>query len=563
MINNLFRFRQNRTRSNRVSRTRRLNLETMEGRSLLAATVGVYDENIVAPNTVDFVAQGSTINNAQFAASVANAFSQNRGGVIDASLLAGVYEFGVNQTKSMLFGPINQSSGWGIGAPGDNRPISGGGAFATLGTGNLDSYRATTLSFGEITNGDSNEHVIQFGITALSLTGRDYGTVTTTGFLSDGSSVSASRRISEVSSRGDTFFGFSAPAGLYFTSFKIGYDGLVVPDVRLWFDDIGFITGVVSTNRAPVANDDLFVAQEDQSLSVPAPGVLGNDNDPDGNALRARLVRGPTNGTLELNANGSFVYVPRLNYNGPDDFIYFASDDALGSNQATVFLRVAAINDPPVVPMNTFSLPENSANGTLVGTVVANDPEANSIAYSIVGGNTAGAFSIDEVSGQIRVANSLALDFESNPVFSIVVKATDSFGASSEATQTIRLTDVLETLLVPIDIIPNDSRNSINVRSNGKVEVAIFSTANFDARSIDVNSLRFGRTGTEDSLSRNPSRSEPRFEIVDVNGDGRLDLVVRFELEKTGFQIGNSEGILTGKTLTGKALRGSDRITTR
>ena len=46
---------------------------------------------------------------------------------------------------------------------------------------------------------------------------------------------------------------------------------------------------------------------EDSTLASPPPGVLGNDTDPDGDALSAVLVSGPSNGTLTLNADGSFT----------------------------------------------------------------------------------------------------------------------------------------------------------------------------------------------------------------------------------------------------------------
>src|SRR5262249_47110942 len=65
-----------------------------------------------------------------------------------------------------------------------------------------------------------------------------------------------------------------------------------------------------ATNRAPVAADDAYEVRFGESLSVPAPGVLGNDSDPDGERLTATLVTRPTNGTLQFNADGSFTYTP-------------------------------------------------------------------------------------------------------------------------------------------------------------------------------------------------------------------------------------------------------------
>jgi Bacterial Ig domain/Cadherin domain len=531
---------------------------------MLAATVGVYDENLVATNTVDYVATGSTISNTEFAAEVAVAFAQNTGGVIDASLLSGRYEFGVDQSKSIDFWPSSpETNNWGIGTPGNDRPISGSGAFATIGFAGLESFRSTTFAFGTLYNGAPNEHVVKMGITALSLTGRDYGIVTTTAYLSGGGTVSASRRISESNSQGDTFFGLTAPTGEYITEFRIGYDGAIEsPDIRLFFDDIGFITNFVP-NRPPDVQDDVYSVLEDDSVSVSAPGVLSNDSDPDFDALTVEMESGPSNGAIVFSADGSFVYTPTANFNGSDSFTYFAFDGTTASELATVTLIVRPVNDAPTVGSGTFSIAENSPHGSNVGTVPAFDLDGDAVSFEIVSGNTGGAFSINPVTGQLRVENAAMLDYETTPMFTLVVSAMDEGGLSGQGTVTVLLTDVLESSTVLIDIKPGDSKNSINVRSKGHIEVAILSTSLFDARRVDVNSLRFGRTGNEVSLSRNPSKGEPRYKFIDLNGDNKLDLVVTFELELTGFQVGDTKGVLIGRTIDGGLIRGEDRITTK
>lgn len=97
----------------------------------------------------------------------------------------------------------------------------------------------------------------------------------------------------------------------------------------------------------------------------------------------------------------------------------------------------------------------------------------------------------------------------------------------------------------------------------GKIDVAIFSSAHFDATQIDINSLRFGRTCIQDSLSRNPAHGTPRYKVSDVDGDGWLDLIVSFETELTGFCFGDTLGHLTGRTLSGESLFGSDSVSIR
>ncbi len=77
-------------------------------------------------------------------------------------------------------------------------------------------------------------------------------------------------------------------------------------------------------------------------------GVLQNDTDADGDPLTARLVSSTANGSLRLEADGSFVYFPNLDFNGTDTFTYRANDGGLDGNVATVVLNVSARNDAPV-----------------------------------------------------------------------------------------------------------------------------------------------------------------------------------------------------------------------
>src|SRR4029450_12009266 len=97
---------------------------------------------------------------------------------------------------------------------------------------------------------------------------------------------------------------------------------------------------VTAVNDAPVATADTYIAAEDTPLTVAAPGVLGNDSDPDHDTLTSALESGPTHGTLVLNANGSFSYTPAGNYPGPDSFTYRASDGTPTSARATAALSV-------------------------------------------------------------------------------------------------------------------------------------------------------------------------------------------------------------------------------
>ncbi|MDO7875287.1 Ig-like domain-containing protein [Hymenobacter sp. ASUV-10] len=95
----------------------------------------------------------------------------------------------------------------------------------------------------------------------------------------------------------------------------------------------------------------------------------------------------------------------------------------------------------PTIAAQAFTLPENSANGTAVGTVQAT---GSSLSYSLTAGNTGGAFAINSSTGALTVANAAALDYETTPSFALTVQVTDGTTPAT-ATITVNLTDVDDT----------------------------------------------------------------------------------------------------------------------
>ena len=93
---------------------------------------------------------------------------------------------------------------------------------------------------------------------------------------------------------------------------------------------------LVVWNTPPVANNDTYTTSEEVSLTIPAAGVLGNDTDVDADALRALVEENVSNGSLNLNSDGSFTYIPNTNYCGTDSFTYRVSD---GLNRAVELLQ--------------------------------------------------------------------------------------------------------------------------------------------------------------------------------------------------------------------------------
>lgn len=108
-----------------------------------------------------------------------------------------------------------------------------------------------------------------------------------------------------------------------------------------------FSTPTTGGGSAPTAVNDAYATSLNTPINVPAPGVLANDAANGGGSMTALLVTTVGNGTLGLNADGSFVYTPASGFFGTDSFTYRAVNAVGPSSVATVTLTVSAA--PPAV----------------------------------------------------------------------------------------------------------------------------------------------------------------------------------------------------------------------
>lgn len=106
---------------------------------------------------------------------------------------------------------------------------------------------------------------------------------------------------------------------------------------------------VIAANDPPTPGNDQYTVREEETLRVGGSGVLLNDSDPDGDPLTLALVIGPSHGTLTLNPNGSFTYLPRLDFAGTDSFVYRVSDGRGGMATATATIIVTPVPDDILV----------------------------------------------------------------------------------------------------------------------------------------------------------------------------------------------------------------------
>ena len=203
------------------------------------------------------------------------------------------------------------------------------------------------------------------------------------------------------------------------------------------------LTVIAGANQPPVVVADSYNGTEDTTLNVAAAqGVLANDSDGEGDTFTAELVAGPiaAQGTLTLNANGSFVFTPTANFFGPATFTYRARDVANAvSTSATVTINVAGVNDVPAGVADSYSTDPGVTLNVPAAGVLANDSDADANPLTAV-----------LVSG-LNPANSGTLTFNTDGSLSyvpavgflgtttFVYRANDGTANSANTTVTIRL----------------------------------------------------------------------------------------------------------------------------
>jgi VCBS repeat-containing protein len=200
-------------------------------------------------------------------------------------------------------------------------------------------------------------------------------------------------------------------------------------------------------NDAPVAVNDNYSVAEGGTLNTPAPGVLGNDTDPDSPTLTAGLVSGPAHAaSFSLNADGSFTYVHDGSETTTDSFTYRASDGLANSNLATVTITVTPVNDAPVAVNDAYAVNEGGTINAVAPGVLGNDTDVDSptLTAVLVSGPTHAASFALNANGSFTYVH----DGSETTSDTFSYKASDGSAFSNIATVTITVTLVNDAPVV-------------------------------------------------------------------------------------------------------------------
>ena len=224
-----------------------------------------------------------------------------------------------------------------------------------------------------------------------------------------------------------------------------------------------FQINIEDANDPPVLTLEDFEVDENSAQGTVVGTVAVSDQDGDdvtlaidsGNSGNAFAFDG-----FNLIVNNSDA----LNFEETAGFeLMISVQDATDSDSGTLNVSVNNLNEAPVVDELTFNIPENSANGTIVGQIIATDPENDPLTVNIFDGTGAGIFELNG-NNELIVINSEQLDFEVNPTFELIINVADG-NVGVDATFTINLSNVNEapSLVNFTTPLPSNSENGAKI----------------------------------------------------------------------------------------------------
>ena len=345
-----------------------------------------------------------------------------------------------------------------------------------------------------------------------------------------------------------------------------------------------------------MANADSYSTNEDTALTATlgVDDLLQNDSDVDGDSLSVNTtpVSDVTNGTLTLNADGTFTYTPNANFNGTDNFTYEVSDGNGGTATASVTITVTPVNDAPVAADTTINATEDTVyNGTLPAASDADgDPVTYALGTAATNGtavvNADGSFSytpnanynggdsftytVDDGNGG---NNTYTVTVNVAPVNDAPVANPDAYTVNEGSTTTLDLaandTDADDGLdLASITIVSGPTNGTLTVNTDGTVDYThdgsetladsfIYTiddlsgmTSNTGIVSLTITPVNDAPIPGNDNLTTNqgtPLTITPITDLLvnDTDAEGNLLTITSFTQPANGTVVNNGDGTWT------------------
>ncbi|HIF9446110.1 TPA: retention module-containing protein, partial [Photobacterium damselae] len=276
---------------------------------------------------------------------------------------------------------------------------------------------------------------------------------------------------------------------------------VVVDDGNGGTDTITVTVNVTPVNDAPVGEDVSAETQEETAVT----GQL-TATDVDGDNLTFKPGSNPENGSVTINADGSWEYVPNTDFHGEDSFTVVVDDGNGGTDTITVTVNVIPINDAPVGEDVTAETQEETA---VTGQLTATDLDGDNLTFKPGTNPENGNVTINADGSWEYVPNP---DFNGEDSFTVVVD--DGNGGSDTITVTVNVTPT------------NDAPIGDDVSVETQEETAV--TGQLIATDVDGDNLTFkpGTNPENGSVTVNPDGSWEYVPNPNFNGEDSFTVVV-------------------------------------
>ena len=205
-------------------------------------------------------------------------------------------------------------------------------------------------------------------------------------------------------------------------------------DVAITVTDVAFPPVFAATRYA-------WSVAEDAAVGA-ALGTVGA-TDPEGGAVSYQITAGNDAGHVTIDSStGTLTVAGALDYETTAS-VSLTVEASSGGGAATatvpVTITVTNVDEAPEFGADSysFSVAEDAALGTTIGTVTASDPEGGQVVYDITAGNAALTWAVDALQGAVVVG--ARLNQAATPTYSLTVRAGSLAGGPS-ATTTVTIT---------------------------------------------------------------------------------------------------------------------------
>ena len=238
------------------------------------------------------------------------------------------------------------------------------------------------------------------------------------------------------------------------------------------------IIRVTNEDEVPTVKNDTCEIVENSTTWTKGCSIVATD--PEGGAMTYTIAEGNGSSLFSINGSGAISVTSAPNYEEGNLYLLGIDvSDGANTTRAWALVRVVDINEPPTATVRNGTVEENSTAGTPVDCVVggvlyhcvegSDEDAGTALNYSIVGGDTAGVFTINST-GDILVAKDYAIDYEKQSSYDLTIRICDN-GKPGTTPSCIELPSTVT--VIDGNELPTATGFTVTIRENAPVDSVV------------------------------------------------------------------------------------------